>query len=290
MSSQLWGVRLAVLIAAAASLSACRTFSPDGGMEHGGRGCGSGLNKDVVQIRSAEDAAAVRARVTQLLHRPLGADAAVQIALLNNLGLQAAYNRLGIAEALAVKASRPPSLSFAFSDVSTPVELDIERQIIGSLLSLVTMPARTRIAVRSIRGRPSFARRRRPCAWRPRRGALICARSRRAQIVAALGEAKANAEASAELAGQLKQTGAVNKLDHARREVFATETDAELVGARQQAVAAREKLTRLMGLWQLRSRRLSAKRIAGAAGLDPRASERSSRMRSTPVSTCKWRG
>ena len=70
------------------------------------------------------------------------------------------------------------------------------------------------------------------------------------QIVAALGEAKANAEASAELAGQLKQTGAVNKLDHARREVFATETDAELVGARQQAVAAREKLTRLMGLWQ----------------------------------------
>jgi outer membrane protein TolC len=32
--------------------------------------------------------------------------------------------------------------------------------------------------------------------------------------------------------------------------VFATETDAELVGARQQAAAAREKLTRLMGLWQ----------------------------------------
>ncbi|MGB6769770.1 MAG: TolC family protein, partial [Methyloceanibacter sp.] len=38
-----------------------------------------------------------------------------------------------------------------------------------------------------------------------------------------------------------------NKLDQARREVFATETDAELVGARQQAVAARERLTRLMG-------------------------------------------
>ena len=42
----------------------------------------------------------------------------------------------------------------------------------------------------------------------------------------------------------------MNKLDQARREVFATETDAELVGARQQAAAAREKLTRLMGLWQ----------------------------------------
>ncbi|MGB8708286.1 MAG: TolC family protein, partial [Methyloceanibacter sp.] len=249
MSSHLWGVRLAVLIAAAASLGACRTFSPDGGMEMVAAVAGTGLNKDVVQIRSAEDAAAVRARVTKLLHRPLGADAAVQIALLNNLGLQAAYNRLGIAEALAVKASRPPSLSFAFSDVSTPVELDIERQIIGSLLTLVTMPARTRIAsdqfaAAELRAAEETLR----VAAETRRAYLRAVAAR--QIVAALGEAKANAEASAELAGQLKQTGAVNKLDHARREVFATETDAELVGARQQAVAAREKLTRLMGLWQ----------------------------------------
>ncbi len=88
----------------------------------------------------------MQARVTRLLHRPLSADAAVQIALINNLDLQGAYNRLGIAEALAVKASRPPALSFALSDVSTPVELDIERKVIGSLLSLLTMPARTRIA------------------------------------------------------------------------------------------------------------------------------------------------
>ena len=158
MSSHLWGVRLAVLIAAAASLGACRTFSPDGGMEMVAAVAGTGLNKDVVQIRSAEDAAAVRARVTKLLHRPLGADAAVQIALLNNLGLQAAYNRLGIAEALAVKASRPPSLSFAFSDVSTPVELDIERQIIGSLLYARDHAGAHQDRLRSIRGRRASRR------------------------------------------------------------------------------------------------------------------------------------
>src|SRR5262245_55906442 len=249
MFSQLWGVRLAVLIAAAASLSACRTFSPDGGMDTVVMVAGTGLNKDVVQIRSAEDAAAVRARVTKLLHRPLGADAAVQIALFNNLGLQAAYNRLGIAEALAVKASRPPALSFSFSDVSTPVELDIERQIIGSLLSLVTMPARTRIAsdqfaAAELRAAEETLR----VAAETRRAYLRAVAVR--QIVAALGEAKANAEAAAELAGHLKQTGAVNKLDEARRQVFAAEIDAELVGARQQATATRETLTRLMGLWQ----------------------------------------
>src|SRR4249920_1451520 len=248
MFSHLWGVRVAILIAAVAPLGACRTFSPDGGMDMVAAVAGTGLKKDVVQIRSAEDAAAVRARVTRLLHRPLGADAAVQIALLNNLDLQAAYNRLGIAEALAVKESRPPALSFSLSDVSTPVELDIERKLIGSLLSLLTMPARTRIAS------DQFAQAELGAAEETLR---VAAATRRAyvravaarQIVAALGEAKANAEASAELAAQLKQTGAVNKLDQARREVFATETDAELVGARQQAAAAREKLTRLMGLW-----------------------------------------
>jgi outer membrane protein TolC len=249
MFSHLWGMRVAAIIAAAASLSACRTFSPDGGMDTVAAVAGTGLSKDVVQIRSAEDAAAVEARVTRLLHRPLSADASVQIALLNNLGLQAAYNRLGIAEALAVKASRPPALSFAISEVSTPVEFDIERKVIGSMLSLLTMPARTRIAA------DQFAQAELRAAEETLR---VAAETRRAyvravaarEIAAARGEAKANAEASAELAGHLKQTGAVNKLDQARREVFATEAAAELAGARQQAVAAREKLTRLMGLWR----------------------------------------
>jgi len=248
MLSQLWGVRVVVLVAAAASLSACRTFSPDGGMDAVATVAGQGLNKDVIQIRSAEDEAAVRARVARLLHHPLSADAAVQIALLNNLDLQAAYNRLGIAEALAVKASRPPALSVSFSDVSTPVELDIERKVIGSLLSLLTMPARTRIAS------DEFAQAELQAAEDTLR---VAAETRRAyvravaarEIATVLGEAKANAEASADLAGHLSQTGAINKLDLTRREVFATETDAELVAVRQQATAAREKLTRLMGLW-----------------------------------------
>ena len=151
-------------------------------------------------------------------------------------------------EALAVKASRPPALSFAISEVSTPVELDIERKIIGSLLSLVTMPARTRIAAdqfaqAELRAAEETLR----VAVETRRAYVRAVTAR--QIVAALGEAKASAEASAELAEHLKQTGAVSKLDQARRQVFATEMDAELLGARQQAAATREKLTRLMGLW-----------------------------------------
>jgi len=248
MLSYLWGLRVAALAAAVLSLSACRSFSPDGGMDAVALVAGSGLNKDVLKVASRDEAIAVQSRVSGLLRRPLSTDAAVQIALLNNPGLQAAYNRLGMAEAVAVKASRPPALSVAFSTISTPVELDIERQIIGSLLSLVTMPARTRIAGEQ------FAQAELTAAEETLR---IAAEARRAyvravaarEIVVALGEGKASAEASAKLAQQLKQTGAVNKLDQARRQVVAVEMDAELVAARQQANAAEERLARLMGLW-----------------------------------------
>ena len=53
--------------------------------------------KDVAVIASDADTLAVRNTVERLLKRPLTADAAVQIALLNNRGLQAVYNELGIA-------------------------------------------------------------------------------------------------------------------------------------------------------------------------------------------------
>ena len=60
MFSHLWGMRVAVIAAVATLLSACRTFSPDGGMDTVATVAGTGLNKDVVQIRSADDAAAVQ--------------------------------------------------------------------------------------------------------------------------------------------------------------------------------------------------------------------------------------
>ena len=56
--------------------------------------------------RTDEDAQTAAAEVRQLLARPLTADDAVQIALLNNRGLQAAYAELGIAEADVVQAGR----------------------------------------------------------------------------------------------------------------------------------------------------------------------------------------
>ena len=136
----------AFVIASALLLSACKSLSPDGGMSAVASVAGVGLNKNVVKISSAGDAAIARNEVSRLLHTPLSGDAAVQIALLNNAGLQAAYNRLGVAEAVAVQASRPPLPRFSYDWVKTSIELDVERQIVASILSLATWPARSKLA------------------------------------------------------------------------------------------------------------------------------------------------
>ena len=238
----------AAALAIAALLTACKSLSPDGGMGTVALVAGQGLNKDLVRVSTEADAANAQARVSRLLHTPLGADAAVQIALLNNPGLQAAYNRLGVAEAVAVQASRPPLPAFSLERVSTSVELDIERKIVGSILALAVWPSRSKIAgVRFEQAQLQAAEETLRLAAETRRAYIRAVAAR--QILATLDTSKASAEASAELAEKLKQTGALNKLDQARHQVFATEMAAQLTAARQNATATQERLTRLMGLW-----------------------------------------
>jgi outer membrane protein TolC len=238
----------ALAIASALLLSACKSLSPDGGMTTVAAVAGEGLNKNVVKISSTGDAALARNEVSRLLREPLSADAAVQIALLNNAGLQAAYNRLGVAEAVAVQASRPPLPSFTYDWVKTSIELDIERQIVASILSLATWPARSKLAgVRFEQAEFKAAEETLRLAAETRRAYIRAVAAR--QIVAALNAAKTSAQSAAELSRSLTQTGAVNKLDHAKRQVFATELAAQVTAARQQADATEERLARLLGLW-----------------------------------------
>ena len=107
-------LRMIAVLGGAAVLTACAAFSPDGGMDLVSGIASEELKKDAFVIRTPEQASAVRAHVQHLMRKPLTADAAVQVALLNNRGLQAAYNELGIAEAAMVGASLPPNPAFSF--------------------------------------------------------------------------------------------------------------------------------------------------------------------------------
>lgn len=241
-------LRIAVFGAAALLLSACASYAPDGGMSVTADIAGGALHKAVAVLRTEDDAAAARAKVAQLLKRPLTADSAMQIALFNNRGLQAAYNELGIAEAVRVQQSLPPNPAMSISRVSGSAETEIDRQIVGNILALATLPARSEIAAERFR-QAQFA-----AALETLR---VAAETRRAfyravasqQLAALLAQANSAAATTAQLAKRLGETGAMNKLDQAREQAFHAELTAQLARARQQASGERERLIRLLGLW-----------------------------------------
>jgi outer membrane protein TolC len=231
-----------------ASLAACQTFSQDGGMSVTADIAGKILNKGVVAIRSEEDAAAARAEVERLLKRPLTVDSAVQIALLNNRGLQAAYNELGIAEAVRVQQSLPPNPHFSVTRMTGSVETEIERQIVANILALATLPVRSEIAAER------FHQAQLAAALATLR---VAAEARRAiyravaaqETVGLFTQANEAAETMAQLAKRLGETGAMNKLDQAREQAFHSDIVIRLASAQQRASRERERLVRVLGLW-----------------------------------------
>jgi outer membrane protein TolC len=127
-------------------LSGCTWFAPDAGMGVVTTIAQQELNKDAAAIRSPEEAEAASARVRHLLGRPLTADAAVQIALINNRGLQAAYDELAIADAERVGQSLPPNPTFSWRRIQAGPALESEMQLVTNIIALATLPARSEIA------------------------------------------------------------------------------------------------------------------------------------------------
>src|SRR5262249_26903071 len=68
-------------------------------------------------------------------------------------------------------------------------------------------------------------------------------------LVRFLAEATASAQTAAQLSRRLGESGAMNKLDQARDQVFYADLTAETASARRRAVAAREELVRWIGVW-----------------------------------------
>ena len=241
-------VRLLCMAGAPLLLSGCVTFSPDGGMSVVANVAGHELRKDVVAIRTPQDADQANDAVRALLRRPLTADTAVQIALLNNRGLQAAYNELGIAEANRVQASLPPNPTVSVGRLSGPAEIEIEKRIVANILSLATLPARTEIATQRFTQAQLRAAEETLRVAADTRRAYYRAVAQR-QLAGFLTQANSAAEIATKLGRRLGETGAMNKLDQARDQVFYAELTAQLATARQRATSERERLTRLLGLW-----------------------------------------
>ena len=241
-------LRLLAMLASAAVLGGCASFTPDGGFATVEKTTKDRLGKDVQWARSDADQDSISKRVDELLSKPLTVDAAVQLALLNNRGLQADFQELGITEAEVVQAGRLPNPGFSFGRMSRGDEREIERGLHFNLARLVAMPLIGRMEARrfeQVKGRVAM------------NVLSLAADTRKAYFTALAAEetvrymrqVKQAADASAELARRMEQVGNFNKLQRAREQSFYANAALQLARAEQAQRSTRERLVRLLGLW-----------------------------------------
>lgn len=245
--SQALGAKPLFAALSALILTGCATFSDDGGL-----GSVSALTKartgQVVQREKPADTGTTQSTVSQLITRPLTPDTAVQIALLNNKALQASLSELGVAEADLVQAGRMRNPGFSFGRMRGGDDVEIERSVMFDLVGLLTIPMRSGIEQRRFEQAKLEAASQAVQLAADTRKAYFSAVAARQSVQYAEQVAVA-AEAGAELAQRLARVGNWSKLDQAREQVFHAHAIAQLARARHQATAAREQLTRLLGLW-----------------------------------------
>ena len=241
-------LRALALLASAAVFGGCANFTPDGGFGVVEQTAKDRIGKDLRWARGDADLDSIAKRVAELMAKPLTVDDTVQIALLNNRGLQAGFQELGITEAELVQAGRLPNPGFSFGRMSRGHEREIERGLHFNLARLIAMPLITKMEARRFeqtKGRVAMS------------VLSLAADTRKAYFVALAAEetvrymrqVKQAADASAELARRMEQVGNFNKLQRAREQAFFANASLRLAQAEQTQRSTRERLVRLLGVW-----------------------------------------
>lgn len=229
-------------------LAGCATVPRDAGFADVQQRVQERLGERVEWQRGGEEDAAVASRIAALLQAPLSVDAAVQVALLNNRGLQAEYEELGVAQADLVQAGLLRNPAFGWSRQEgggiTKTKWGLELDFLGLLLAAPKQRLEN-IRFEHTRLRVAQAVLRHALDTRKAWYAALAAE----QSVGFMTQVADLAGAEVELGERQRKAGNLSRRDALRQQAFAAETAAALARARETAFAARERLNRLMGVW-----------------------------------------
>ncbi|UXT43675.1 TolC family protein [Agrobacterium leguminum] len=253
------GAKLAATLCLPFLLGGCVTAaqyaSRDAGFTNVSARTSEATGKQAVWVQNRTEAQATQARVKSLMAagKSLDVETAVQVALLNNKGLQAAYADLGESAATAWQSTMlvNPRVGIGLTGIGTPglrAYQAIEGVVVTNILALATLKKNVEIADTGFRKAQLGA---------ALKTLQLAADTRRAWITAVaawenvgqLAQAQTAADAASELAVKLGEAGSLNKEGQAREQVFYAELTGQIARARLEARLAKEELTRLMGLW-----------------------------------------
>lgn len=200
------------------------------------------------QGTAADDA--VDAVVRSMLAEELSADAAVQVALLNNRNLQAAYESLGVAQADLVAAGLlgnpvfDGNVRFSTSGGGTGLEL----ALIQDFIDILFIPLRKRVAAAAFETTKlevagavmDLAGQTRAAYFRLQAAQQLL--ELRQSVSAATG-------ASAEFARRLRRAGNITELDLHNEQALYEESKVDQRAAEAEVLENRERLNVLLGVW-----------------------------------------
>ena len=238
---------LIILMSASFALGGCATFSKDGGFGAVQDATQKHIKQEVVWPKTEAEQNKIDERVKALLEQRMDVERAVQVALLNNKGLQANLYSLGISESDLVQAGRLPNPKFSMLYTRNNGDYKIEQILTFNIFSLLTMPKMQEIE------RQRFEQIKKTTAFEVLRLAIYT-RIAYFNAVAATeqvrysAQVKESAEASAEFARRMLKAGNFNKLQQVREQSFYADAALDYGKANNKQVSAYEALSRLLGV------------------------------------------
>jgi cobalt-zinc-cadmium efflux system outer membrane protein len=189
--------------------------------------------------------------VRRLLRAQLTPAAAAQIALLNNQGLQATFEEIGLAQADLIEARSVPNprLDISARFPSNPVDVtDISGAITQDFLSILMIPLKTKVA------KDQLAASRLRVANEVTR---LVAETKSAvyeieaaqEILGRLQMEQADQATSLDLVQRLHQAGNITDLQLIQQQAEYSASRLEIAKQGEEIRTLREELNRLMGLW-----------------------------------------
>lgn len=228
-------------------LGGCATVPPEQGFNDVAQQIAPRLDQKIHWRRGTAADAEVDARINALARGELSADAAVQIALLNNHGLQAGYETLGIAQADLVQAGLLANPVFGASVRHGSAGLNTEFSVTEDFLNVLTRAARQRAGAQSFeQARLRVSQNILDLAAEVRTGWYRAVAD--GQRVELLRQSRETAALAAELAQRQYRVGNLSKLQSDQQQHAAQQAELEFTQAELQRHASAEDLRRLLAL------------------------------------------
>ncbi|HEY3179578.1 MAG TPA: TolC family protein [Casimicrobiaceae bacterium] len=228
-------------------LGGCATFSADAGRNAVQTLANERIGSQATLPVTGPDNGSAASATREILAKPLGADDAVQMALLNNAQLKSSLAELGIAEADLVQAARLRNPTFSYSNRRSSDATTIDRTVMLNVVAMLTMPLAQKVAARQFEAAQlQAASDVLQLAYETRRAYFAAVAAQQSQTY--FEQVMTAAEASAELAEKLAAAGNFSKLAQMREQAFRADATTQLAKARLAAAVERERLTRLLGV------------------------------------------